>query len=304
MSIRPVREPACAELPARSPVELTIDARPRQIGSFAVARLLPSVARRLVGPVIFFDHMGPATFGPDDGLDVAPHPHIGLATVTYLFEGEIIHRDSLGSHQAIVPGDVNWMTAGRGVVHSERTRPERRGGGERLDGVQLWVALPTAHEETEPAFHHHPADTLPTLESDGATIRVLAGRAFGATSPVATFSPLVYADVALRPGARLPLPAAHAERAVYVASGAVEIAGELEAAGRMVVLARGAEVVVRSAEGARVMLVGGDPLDGPRHVVWNFVSSSRERIEQAKADWRADRFPRVPGDEERIPLPE
>ena len=267
--------------------------------------MLPSPARRLIGPFVFFDHMGPADFAPGHGLDVRPHPHIGLATVTYLFDGEIVHRDSLGSHQSIRPGDINWMTAGRGIVHSERSGLEQRRAGSRLHGLQLWVALPLAHEETEPEFHHHPAATLPSLDLGGAHIRVLAGNAYGKTSPVKTFSPLFYADVLLPAGAELPLLSEHAERAAYVIDGAV-CAGQVRSElARMLVFPKSAEVVLRAMADARIILIGGAPIDGARHIWWNFVSSSSARIEQAKRDWREDRFPKVPGDEaESIPLPE
>jgi redox-sensitive bicupin YhaK (pirin superfamily) len=249
--------------------------------------------------------MGPAAFAAGRGVDVRPHPHIGLATVTYLFEGEIVHRDSLGSHQPIRPGDINWMTAGRGIVHSERTGTEARRTGTLLHGLQLWVALPLACEETAPAFHHHPAATLPTLAIGGVQIRVLAGTAWGQTSPVETFSPLVYAEATLSEGSKLRLTDEHAERAVYVVDGAVDVGGEHAGRGRMLVFATGAEATVHALTDARVALIGGAALDGERHVWWNFVSSSRVRIEQAKRDWREGRFPKVPGDDEEfIPLPE
>lgn len=281
-----------------------IDGRPRDLGGFAVRRVLPAPARRLVGPFVFFDHMGPSRFAPGQGLDVRPHPHIGLATVTYLFEGEIVHRDSLGFHQPIRPGDVNWMTAGRGIVHSERTAPERRAAGAALHGLQLWIALPKAHEEAEPAFRHYPGATVPGLDIGAARCRVIAGTAWGVTSPVATLSPLFYAEAALPAGAELPLPE-HEERAVYVVGGRIAWAGASAGPGRMLVLPAGRQPPLRAEEPARIALVGGAPLDGERYVEWNFVSSSRERIERAKADWRAGRFPTVPGDEtEFIPLPD
>jgi redox-sensitive bicupin YhaK (pirin superfamily) len=281
-------------------IDLIIDARARDLGGFQVGRLLPSVQRRLVGPFIFFDHMGPAELAPGHGMDVRPHPHIGLATVTYLFEGEIVHRDSLGSHQAIRPGDINWMTAGRGIVHSERTGPQARAQGSRVEGLQLWVALPTADEETAPAFHHHPAATLPTVELAGAHLRVLAGTAYGQTSPVRTFSPLFYVDASIPAGATLAVPDEHEERAAYIVKGAVEHAGP----GRMLVFTPGAHVQLHAEADTRLVLLGGAPLDGPRHMFWNFVSSSRERLEQAKQDWKAQRFAKVPGDDiEFIPLP-
>jgi len=225
--------------------------------------------------------------------------------VTYLFDGEFIHRDSLGSCQAIRPGDINWMTAGRGIVHSERTSPELRRSGSRAHGLQLWVALPSAHEEAEPEFRHHAAATLPSLDHGGAQIRVLAGTAYGATSPVKTLSPLFYADVAMPAGCDLPLPGEHEERAAYVVEGAVECGAERGAPGRMLVFTRGAEVSLRATSESRVVLVGGSPLEGKRHIFWNFVSSSKERIERAKLDWKEERFQKVPGDEtEFIPLPE
>jgi redox-sensitive bicupin YhaK (pirin superfamily) len=286
-------------------VAAVIEARSRDLGGFAVGRVLPSAARRLVGPFIFFDHMGPAELAAGRGLDVRPHPHIGLATVTYLFEGEIIHRDSLGSHQPIRPGAVNWMTAGGGIVHSERTGPELRRAGSRVHGLQLWVALPLAHEETEPEFRHHPEQTLPSLELAGVRIRVLAGSAFGKSSPVKTFSTLLYADVAMPAGYELPMPSEHEERAAYIIDGAVTCGGERAERGRMLVFAKGAEVALRATTDARIALIGGAPIDGDRHIWWNFVSSSKARIEQAKRDWKEGRFPKVPGDEaEFIPLPE
>ena len=270
-----------------------------------MGRVLPAEARRHVGPFVFFDHMGPADFAAGHGLDVRPHPHIGLATVTYLFDGEIVHRDSLGSHQPIRPGDVNWMTAGCGIVHSERTGPELRRTGSRTHGLQLWVGFPLAHEETEPEFHHHPATTLPSLEVSGARIRVLAGSAFGETSPVKSFSPLFYSDVVLPAGRELPLPHEREERAAYVIDGTIACGSERAERGRMIVFAPGAHMALHAITDARIALLGGAPLDGERHIWWNFVSSSKDRIEQAKEDWKEGRFPKVPGDEaEFIPLPE
>jgi redox-sensitive bicupin YhaK (pirin superfamily) len=305
MSIWPTVDPVCSRGAATSVIADVIDARPRDLGGFTVGRVLPSSARRLVGPFIFFDHLAPADFAPGHGIDVRPHPHIGLATVTYLFDGEIVHRDSLGSHQPIRPGDVNWMTAGRGIVHSERTGAEARRAGSRVHGLQLWVALPLAHEETSPEFHHHPAATLPALDLAGARIRVLAGSAYGKTAPVKTLSPLFYADVALPVGSELPLPSEHAERAAYVIGGAVRVGEESAERGRMLVFATGAEVTLRATADARVALIGGAPIDRERHIWWNFVSSSKARIEQAKREWKEGRFPKVLGDEiESIPLPE
>lgn len=238
-------------------------------------------------------------------MDVRPHPHINLATVTYLFEGEIVHRDSLGVQQPIRPGAVNWMTAGRGIVHSERTSDEERARGPRLHGIQLWIALPAEHEETAPAFHHHPADTLPELVRERATLRILAGTAYGLVSPVVTFSPLFYVEALLTSGASLELPMEHRERAAYVAEGSVRCGAERAEAGRMLVFTPDTQVALETDTGARVMLLGGAPLDGERHIFWNFVSSRSERIEQAKSDWKEGRFAKVPGDEvEFVPLPE
>jgi redox-sensitive bicupin YhaK (pirin superfamily) len=282
-----------------------LDGRRRDLGGFSVRRILPAVERHMVGPFIFFDHMGPADFEAGHGIDVRPHPHIALATVTYLFEGEIMHRDSLGSAQPIRPGAVNWMIAGRGIVHSERTPPDVRGRGGRLDGIQSWVALPKAREDDAPRFEHHPAETIPRLERPGAILRVLAGSAFGATSPVGVASPTLYVDCALTRGATLDVPDEHEERAAYVAHGSIVCAGETFDEGQMLVLPRGAHARLEAIEDARVMLLGGAPLDGERHIYWNFVGSTTERIENAKRDWREGRFPKVPGDEhEFIPLPE
>ena len=305
MSVLPDLEPASAPCPGTPQLAALIEARPRDLGGFTVGRVLPAPARKLIGPFIFFDHMGPAVFPPGRGIDVRPHPHIGLATVTYLFEGEIVHRDSLGSHQPIRPGDVNWMTAGRGIAHSERTGTELRQSGSHLDGLQLWVALPLAHEETGPEFHHHPARDLPAIEMAGTRIRVLAGSAFGETSPVRTFSPLFYADAAMTAGGELQGPQEHEERAVYVVSGLIQCGNERAARGRMLVLKPGAKTTLSAVSDARLALIGGAPLDGERHIYWNFVSSSQARIEQAKRDWREGRFPKVPGDDrEFIPLPD
>lgn len=285
-------------------IQQLIHPRPTDLGGFEVLRVLPYRARRTVGPFIFFDHMGPADFPPGQGIDVRPHPHIGLATVTYLFEGEIVHRDSLGCVQTIRPGAVNWMTAGRGIVHSERTGPELRARGHRVHGIQSWVALPKAVEETAPAFHHHPADTLPVLDLPGARLRLIVGAAMGRESPVAVFSRMFYMDAHLPADGGLVLDDEHEERAVYVAEGAAELDGQPLEAGQMAVLAPGGETAIRARGAARLMLLGGEPLDGPRHIWWNFVHSDRERIEAAKADWAAGRFPKVPGETEFIPLPE
>ncbi len=286
------------------PTILTIiEGRARDLGGFTVARLLPSAARRHIGPVVFFDHMGPARLAPGEGIDVRPHPHIGLATVTYLFEGEIVHRDSLGAVQPIEPGAINWMTAGRGVVHSERTGAATRQAGSRLHGVQLWVALPQAHEEAEPDFRHHPAASLPEIDVGGARVRILVGNAYGATSPVRTLSPFLYADAWLPAGCLLPLPAELEERAAFVVAGSVSCGDVRVESPRMIVFEPGSMPVLRADSDARLMLVGGAPLDGERHLWWNFVSSSPERIERAKRDWAEGRFAPVPGETEFTPLP-
>jgi len=256
----------------------------RDVGNLTVRRVLPAMAARLIGPFIFFDHMGPATLAPGVGLDVRPHPHIGLATVTYLFEGAIMHRDSIGSEQKIVPGDVNWMTAGRGIVHSERTPAEDRAQGQTMHGIQTWVALPLDHEEVEPSFEHHPAATLPEIERNGVRLRVIAGTAFGETSPVTTFSGTLYG--------------------VYLVDGDLEIDGAPLEVGQMAVLALDETVTLASSNGATVMVLGGEKLDGERFIEWNFVASSREKIEQAKLAWTHQEMGQVPGETEWIPLPE
>ncbi|HEX7054288.1 MAG TPA: pirin family protein [Burkholderiales bacterium] len=285
-------------------IEQVIETRRRDLGGFEVGRVLPFAKRRMVGPFIFFDRMGPVAFPPGipRSVDVRPHPHIGLATLTYLFEGEIMHRDSVGSQQPIRPGEVNLMTAGRGITHSERFERARREGG-RMDGIQSWVALPREHEETDPAFSHHAAAELPAFEERGARCRLIAGEAFGARSPVRTHSPLFYLHCELAAGARAELPAQYPERAAYVASGSLQVNGRSFGEGQMLVFEPGRPAVLAANEAAVVMLLGGEPV-GERFIEWNFVSSSRERIEQAKADWRAGRM-KLPhlDDQEFIPLP-
>ena len=287
-------------------VTRVLEGRPRDLGGFAVRRVLPAPGRQTVGPFIFFDHMGPATFAPGAGVDVRPHPHIGLATVTYLFDGAFMHRDSLGTEQLIRPGDVNWMVAGCGIVHSERTPPEARQapGGARIHGIQTWIALPRTHEETAPSFEHHPAATLPEIRGRGATLRLIAGAAYGRCAPASVFSPMFYLAAKLEPGAEVELPAEYAERAAYVVEGTIEAAEGRYGIGEMVLFGADEAAAIRAASAARVMLLGGAPLEGRREIWWNFVSSSAERIERAKLDWREDRFAAVPGDAERIPLPE
>jgi redox-sensitive bicupin YhaK (pirin superfamily) len=304
MSWLETEDPLCEGQLDRKPIELVVVPRARDLGGFEVRRALPSAERQMVGPFIFFDQMGPAEFLTGAGIDVRPHPHIGLATVTYLFEGEVFHRDSLGSALAIRPGEVNWMTAGRGIAHSERTPAQRRAGGARLFGIQSWVALPSEHEETAPAFLHRDRGELPVIEDAGARVRLIAGELFGVTAPVETRSALFYADVALDRGARLPVDAVHEERAIYTLAGEIEIAGDRFAPGQLLVFRPGDALEVRATEDARFMLLGGEPMDGPRYIWWNFVSSRKDRIEAAKADWKASRFAAVPGEHEFIPLPE
>ena len=300
----PAHEPACSSAESEQ-LELVIDARPRDLGGFTVRRVLPSVRRRLVGPFIFFDQMGPADLAAGTGFDVRPHPHIALATVTYLFSGEIDHRDSLGSLQTIRPGDVNWMIAGRGITHSERSGPESRQTGQRLHGIQSWVALPLEHEETEPRFEHHCRASIPHLELEGVQLDVIAGTAYGQRSPVGVLSPTFYVHAQLDAGARLPLDDEHEERAVYVVEGSLACDGQRALPGTLLVVRPGVRPVFKSAERSRVMLVGGAKLSGERHIFWNFVSSSRDRLERAKDDWKSGRFPKIPGDDvEFIPLPQ
>jgi redox-sensitive bicupin YhaK (pirin superfamily) len=275
---------------------LVIPERPAalELDGFTVGRLLPFRRRQMVGPFIFFDHMGPAELVPGGGMDVRPHPHIGLATVTYLFEGEIVHRDSLGFTQPIRPGEINWMTAGRGIAHSERTAPELRATGSRLHGIQLWVALPKAFEEIEPTFDHYPADVIPETEIDGTPIRLLAGTGWGMVSPVQTYSPLVYAEARVSAGRSLALPDEYPELSIFLVEGR-----------RLLVFDDGSRPHFEAAEDSHILILGGAPLEGPRHIWWNFVSSSKERIDQAKRDWKEGRFAKIPGDDvEFVPLPE
>jgi redox-sensitive bicupin YhaK (pirin superfamily) len=273
-------------------------------GGFTVRRALPQLNARHVGPFVFFDHMGPVRFANGEGIDVRPHPHIGLATVTYLFDGAIEHRDNLGTVQTIRPGDVNWMTAGRGIAHSERSPAVDRAAGHMLHGIQTWVALPTSAEEVDPDFHHHPASTLPQIESNGVRLRLIAGEAFGMRSHVVTFSKMFYVAVDFLGDATLVLPAEHAERGVYAPDASLRIDGVVLPPQKLAVLAAGSDVTIEGPAGARALLFGGDPVDGDRHLWWNFVSSSRERIERAKRDWVDSKFGTVIGETEFIPLPD
>lgn len=300
MSVHPCYEPVCKA--RENGVALVITPRERDLGGFGVRRVLPAREQRMVGPFIFLDEMGPAEFPPGQGIDVRPHPHIGIATITYLFDGLIMHRDDLGYEQPIEAGAVNLMTAGRGIVHSERAG-EDRARRSTMHGIQSWIALPDTLEETAPDFTHYPASALPELANDGVRARVIMGEAFGQRSPVETYSPTVYVEMTLEPGARLAVPADYNERALYLVSGSVRVAGAPFERGVMFVAESGAALELEAETAARLMLVGGEPV-GPRHIWWNFVSSRRERIEQAKDDWRAGRFGKIAGDDEFIPLPE
>jgi redox-sensitive bicupin YhaK (pirin superfamily) len=292
---------------AETAIDLVIESRVRELTEgFKVRRVLPHAKRRMVGPFIFFDEMGPEILTAGKGLDVAPHPHIGLATVTYLFKGKILHRDGLGTRQLITPGAVNWMTAGSGIAHSERTPPEIRNPGAELFGIQTWVALPVRDEESKPTFFHHEASELPVIEDEGKTVRLIAGSLYGEKSPVKTFSEMFYADISLTSGAKLSVPAEHEERAVFVVEGSAEFlpSGGTFQAGQLVILKPKQEITLSCASlSAHVMLFGGEPLGEKRHIWWNFVSSSKERIEQAKEDWKNGRFAPVPDETEFIPLP-
>lgn len=291
-------------------IETLIVPRARDIGDFEVRRALPSAKRQMVGPFVFFDQMGPAEFLTDQGIDVRPHPHIGLATVTYLYKGEFQHRDSLGTNQMIYPGEVNWMIAGNGVTHSERTSADTRKGPSNLFGIQTWVALPEKHEETDAGFEHHAQDKLPFLEGEGKQVRLIIGDAYGERAPTKTFTEMFYADAILEAEAALPLPDNHEDRGLYVTQGSIEVAGDNFAAGQMMVFRPGDTITIKAGPaGARLILLGGETLEGPRHIWWNFVASSKEKIEAAKqawaeGDWEHGRF-QLPADDkdEFIPLP-
>jgi redox-sensitive bicupin YhaK (pirin superfamily) len=305
MTLPHIPDPVAGDAASADAIETVIIPRARDLGNFEVRRALPSAERQMVGPFIFFDQFGPVMMQSGQGIDVRPHPHIGLATVTWLFDGVIFHRDSLGSEQAIAPGELNWMTAGQGIVHSERTPAAELARTRKIFGIQSWVALPKKFEEVAPSFEHVRPDDLPLISDHGRDVRVIAGSLYGATSPVKTHSDLFYGDVKLAAGARLPLPIEHEDRAIYVAEGKIEIAGQSFEAGRLLVLKPHDHITVRALEHSRFMLLGGEPMDGPRHIWWNFVSSSKERLEAAKEDWKRGRFEIVPGDEkEFIPLPD
>jgi redox-sensitive bicupin YhaK (pirin superfamily) len=280
-----------------------IGSRERDLGGFTVRRVLPYEGAQMVGPFIFFDHLGPADFAPGTGIDVRPHPHIALATVTYLFAGAVQHRDSLGSVQEIRPGDVNWMTAGHGIAHSERTPAAQRAAGDRIHGIQSWVALPDGDEEIEPSFVHYPASTLPSIDAGPSKLIVVAGEAFGRRSPVVTRWPTLYVDARMPPGATLDVPLEHTERAAYVVQGAVEIAGQTVGEGQLAIFDTAAHHTLHALADSRVVLLGGERFPTPRFIWWNFVASSQERIERAKERWARGQFPAVPGETEFIPLP-
>lgn len=304
MTLPHVPDPLPGDIAAADAIETVIVPRARDLGDFMVRRALPSTERQMVGPFIFFDQFGPVVMKAGLGMDVRPHPHIGLSTVTWVFDGAIQHKDSLGFDQTIKPGELNWMTAGKGIVHSERTPPKERTAGQNVYGIQSWVALPKQFEETTPGFEHVADAALPLLIDGKRQVRVIAGSIYGATSPVKTHSDLFYADVQLQPGGRLPLPTEHIERGIYIVEGSLVIAGDTHEAGRLLVFKPGDEIILGTTTGARFMMLGGEPMDGPRFIWWNFVASSKEKIEAAKDDWKRARFAIVPGDaKEFIPLP-
>jgi redox-sensitive bicupin YhaK (pirin superfamily) len=306
MSWMPSNDPILGDPQTCDALELVIVPRTRDLGDgFAVRRALPHGKRQMVGPFIFFDHFGPVQFIAGQGMDVRPHPHIGLATVTYLFDGSIMHRDSEGNIQEIQPGAMNLMTAGRGIAHSERTPDVQRANGQQMLGLQSWVALPAGREEIAPSFQHYDAARLPTVADTGFKARVIAGSAFGATSPVEMVSPWFYVEVSLDAGMKAPLDADHEERAIYVIEGEIDISGDTFGSDKLLVFKPGDRITIRARTDTHLVVFGGEPMDGPRHIWWNFVSSRKDRIEQAKAEWTAGHFQKVPGDEiEFIPLPE
>ncbi len=305
MSFFPGKDPAAGDRYACDALEVVVVPRSADLGGFSVRRALPHTTRRSVGPFVFFDHFGPAEFKAGNGLDVRPHPHIGLSTLTYLYEGEIMHRDTLGIAAPIRPGEVNWMTAGRGIVHSERTAPERRAGNEPLHGLQFWLGMPSKDEEIAPTFTHLEGGQLPIITGEDKTARVIAGQLFGVRSPLATTSETLFADVTLHAGAQMPLDADYEERGIYVVSGEIDVQGDRFAAGQLLVFKPGDRITVSATQPSRIAVLGGTALDGPRYIWWNFVSSRKERIAQAKEEWKQGRFGKVPGDEiEFIPLPE
>ena len=304
MTLPHIPDPITGDAASIDAIEHVIVPRVRDIGDFEVHRALPAAERQMIGPFIFFDRVGPVMMKAGAGMDVRPHPHIGLATVTWLFNGKIFHRDSLGSEQAIAPGELNWMTAGKGIVHSERTPTLERASGQNMFGLQSWVALPKGVEETAPAFEHVAEALLPVLSDKGRKVQVIAGAMYGVKSPVKTLSDLFYGDVRLEQGLSLPLPPEHEERGLYLVDGRIEIAGRVFEGGKLIAFKPHTEVIVTALETCHFMLLGGEPMDGPRHIWWNFVSSSKEKIDAAKEEWRTGKFKIVPGDDkEFIPLP-
>ena len=305
MTLPHIPDPLPGDALAADLIETVIVPRARDLGDFVVRRALPAAQRQMVGPFILFDQVPPVVMAAGQGMDVRPHPHIGLATVTWLFDGTVFHRDNLGSAQPIAPGELNWMTAGKGIVHSERTPAAERARERKVAGIQSWVALPEHREDAAPGFEHVGTDRLPVVEDRGVSVRVIAGALYGATSPVKTLSDLFYAEVQMKAGAVLPLTADHEERGVFVVEGEIEVAGDGFADGRLVVFRPGDAIAIRARTNTRMMLLGGAALEGPRYIWWNFVSSSKDKIEAAKDDWKHARFAIVPGDEkEFIPLPE
>ncbi len=311
MSWNPALEPGCPDTVDLDAIETLIIPRSRDLGGFEVRRALPAPKRQMVGPFIFFDQAGPAELLTGQGVDVRPHPHIGLGTVTYLFQGDFHHRDSTGADQIIRPGALNWMVAGRGVTHSERTSAEARTGPNSLFGIQTWLALPDSHEDMAPLFEHHGKGTLPVIEDEGVSVRLILGNAYGETAPAGMYSETFYADVTLEAGRLLPMPDDHEDRGIYIVDGAISIAGHDYEAGQMMVFRPGDRITVAAGDkGARLMILGGATMSGPRYIWWNFVASSKERIEAAKAEWRAEnwgagRFDLPVDDrEEHIPLPD
>ena len=311
MSWNPSVEPICPDAVGPDAIETLIVPRSRDLGGFSVRRALPAPKRQMVGPFIFFDQAGPAEFLTGQGVDVRPHPHIGLGTVTYLFQGDFHHRDSTGADQIITPGALNWMVAGRGVTHSERTSSTARSGPNSLFGIQTWLALPESHEDVAPSFEHHGKEALPVVEDRGMSVRLILGTAYGETAPATMLSETFYADVKLMPGSRLPMPDDHEDRGIYIVEGAITVAGQDFEAGQMMVFRPGDRITVAAGErGARLMILGGATFNGPRYIWWNFVASSQERIERAKEEWRAANWGKgrfdLPADDrsEHIPLPE
>lgn len=303
MSWQPSQDADCNDDTGCAPVRAVITPKPKDIGGFEVRRVLPAIEARSIGPFVFFDHMGPATLPAGQGIDVRPHPHIGLSTLTWLFDGSMMHRDSVGAVQEIKPGEVNWMTAGSGIVHSERSPDHFRDNDARIEGIQTWHALPAEDEEIDPTFEHYPMEDIPVVDHGGVRVALIAGGAFGMVSPMKVYSETLYADVRMQPGTQFGVPVGVEERALYVVDGEIEVAGETFGKMQMLVLDQHVTPAITSPQGAHLMLIGGAPI-GPRKLWWNLVSTRPERIEQAKQDWQEGRFAKVPGEDEFIPLPE